>query len=177
MQVFQEVQVGEALERVTMDIWPTAGQERFFRPDESAVGGGFAPVYFRCTAGAFLAFRLTDAASFQSLPAWLAAFRRHAVQRDKSVDPATLPVLLLALHADAPEAEWAVSRADTQAWAEQQGLRVAFVDNHDGAEVAAAGQALAVAMVGVHWLVPLVGHDDGDGGAQDGERGGWCVVQ
>jgi small GTP-binding protein len=54
---------------VEMQIWDTAGEERF-----RALG----PIYYRNTAAAIAVFDVTNRASFDNLPGWIQGFREVA---------------------------------------------------------------------------------------------------
>ena len=86
-------------------IWDTAGQERFRTITTS---------YFRGAHGILLVFDLTDKGSFQSIQTWLGEIQKNA---DSQVNK-----VLIGNKCDVEESARAVSRAEGEALAQQNGM-------------------------------------------------------
>ncbi len=86
-------------------IWDTAGQERFRTITTS---------YFRGAHGILLVFDLTDKGSYQSIQAWLGEIQKNA---DSHVNK-----ILIGNKCDVDESQRAVSRAEGEALAAQNGM-------------------------------------------------------
>ena len=86
-------------------IWDTAGQERFRTITTS---------YFRGAHGILLVFDLTDKGSYQSIQAWLGEIQKNA---DSQVNK-----ILIGNKCDVDDSARAVSRAEGEALAQQNGM-------------------------------------------------------
>lgn len=67
MFVLYSVDVGD--ERIEMQIWDTAGQEKF---------AGLGPIYYRNASAAVIVFDVTRADTFAKVPTWIERFREVA---------------------------------------------------------------------------------------------------
>ena len=86
-------------------IWDTAGQERFRTITTS---------YFRGAHGILLVFDLTDRGSYQAIQAWLGEIQKNA---DTQVNK-----ILIGNKCDVEESARAVTRAEGEALAQQNGM-------------------------------------------------------
>jgi small GTP-binding protein len=96
------VQVGDT--KVKLNIWDTAGQEKF---------RSMTRAYFRSSAGVFLVFDVTNRTSFTNIDVWL-----------KDAQKLTLPSsvkVLIGNKTDLGDAR-SVSRTEAEAYAEKNGL-------------------------------------------------------
>ena len=91
--------------RARVQIWDTAGQERFRTITTS---------YFRGAHGILLVFDLTDKGSYQSIQAWLGEIQKNA---DSQVNK-----VLIGNKCDVDDSARAVSRAEGEALAQQNGM-------------------------------------------------------
>ncbi len=97
----KEIMIDNTL--VTLQIWDTAGQEKF-----SAIGNAF----YRGADCCALAFDITDEKSFEDLPKWMNQFIENAVP----ADPNLFPFMLIGNKVDI-EQERKVSNQRARGWA------------------------------------------------------------
>ena len=90
-------------ERVNIQIWDTAGQEKF---------KSLSPIYFRNSSAAIVVFSLTSRSSFRDLEEWIAFFLQHAGAHAK--------VFVAGNKSDLME-EYEVVPDEARAWAEANG--------------------------------------------------------
>ena len=90
-------------QRVNVQIWDTAGQEKF---------RSLSPIYFRNSSAAIVVFSLTNRSSFRDLDEWILFFLQHAGNQAR--------VFIVANKSDLIE-EFEVSTDEARAWAETNG--------------------------------------------------------
>ncbi len=103
---FQQKKLDIGSIQVNMQIWDTAGQEKF-----QSLGFG----YYRGTNGAILVFDLTDRKSFDSLAMW----RKQLIDNANPLDPTNFPVVVLGNKSDLQDRK--VSTEEAKAWCFENG--------------------------------------------------------
>jgi Ras-related protein Rab-5C len=104
--------------RVKLEIWDTAGQERFH---------ALAPMYYRNTDAAVVAYDITNAASFARAKQWQLELRRNG--------PSNIVVALVGTKLD-QEAARQVPAEEASAYADKHGLLFTETSARDNINVA-----------------------------------------
>jgi small GTP-binding protein len=112
-------------ERVELQIWDTAGQEKF---------RSLGPLYYRSASGAIAVFDVTRRSSFESLDSWISAFTEVAGLQ--------VTVVIAANKSDMDH-ERQVSQKESQDWARQRGCMLYETSAKTGENVAQLFRALA----------------------------------
>jgi small GTP-binding protein len=112
-------------DRVELQIWDTAGQEKF---------RSLGPLYYRSAAGAILVFDVTNRSSFEHLNSWIDAFMETA---------GTQVSIVVAANKSDRESDREVTQKESQDWANAKGFVVYQTSAKTGQNVAALFRALA----------------------------------
>jgi small GTP-binding protein len=135
---------------VELQIWDTAGQEKF-----RALG----PIYYRNAAGAVLVYDQTSRDTFHHLQQWVDVFRQIAGYRTA--------VVVAANKADLPNTQ--VSLEEAEEWASACGFPIQSSSALTGVGVAELFTELAKALLGEQTQSKAV-----DGKRLDGDASGGC---
>jgi small GTP-binding protein len=110
-----------------MEIWDTAGQEKFRTITES---------YFRNASGALIVYDVSNEKSFESAPRWLASLRRQVGD--------SVPVMLIG---NKDDLRHTVDDARALEWAEANGLPHFFTSAQSGSNIQMVFEELSQRMV------------------------------
>mgnify|MGYP003725031195 CR=1 FL=1 len=94
---------------VTLQIWDTAGQEKF---------QSLARPFYRGSDACVLVFDVTSAASLTGLDYW----RNEFLQGAFVADPASFPMIVFGNKVDEEQEAWAVTKAEAEAWCAKHGI-------------------------------------------------------
>lgn len=111
--------------RVEIQIWDTAGQEKF---------KSLSPIYFRNAAAAVCVFSLTSRTSFANIKSWIDSFHDVA---------GTQALVYIAANKCDLEDEFEVTMDEVREWAEQHHLKVFQTSAKTGAGILPMFRALA----------------------------------
>ena len=112
-------------ERLEIQIWDTAGQEKF---------KSLSPIYFRNAAAAICVFSLTSRASFANIKSWIDSF--HDVAGSRAI------VYIAANKCDL-EHEFEVTVEEAKEWAAEQNLKLFTTSAKTGEGIVAMFRELA----------------------------------
>ena len=111
---------------VTLQIWDTAGQEKF---------KSLSPIYFRNALGAVVVFSLVNRRSFEKLNDWITSFREVAGEQAL--------VYIAANKTDLVE-QYEISIDESREWAENHGFKFFATSAKTGENVNELFQSLAI---------------------------------
>jgi small GTP-binding protein len=116
-------------DRVELQIWDTAGQEKF---------RSLGPLYYRNASGAVAVFDVTRRSSFEHVGSWISAFTEVA--------GCQVTIVVAANKADM-EQERQVTQKESHDWARQRGYMIYETSAKTGENVVQLFRALAEAML------------------------------
>jgi small GTP-binding protein len=138
-------------DRVELQIWDTAGQEKF---------RSLCPLYYRGAAAAVAVFDVTNRATFEHLEKWIDSFMEVA---------GTQVSIAVAANKLDREGERVVSQKESQEWASAREWLIYQTSAKTGENVAELFQALAELVL--HRQLPK---DDGRKQVHEGETSNCC---